>query len=325
MTTAPARVSSPAEVTALVPHLVGFVPEESLVLVCLTGPRRRVGLTMRVDLAECEDVLDAAASLAARAAHAEAAAALVVVYTEGAEPLDPLVDAVDDALTEAGVALQDALLVRGGRWTSYLCGDPRCCPPKGTPLDAAPSPALALVRAEQALAGRAVLPSRADLVAALRPPDRDSGSAEAAAALSHEVRTRGREAVRVDALAAWRAAVDAAEDPRASWDAAIFAVRLQDVRIRDAVLAWAPDDADALSRVLVDLARSTAAPYDVPVCTLLAVVAWVQGNGALANVALDRALAGDPGYGLAVLVREALDRQVPPAQVRAWLRAVDGG
>ncbi|MCA1712734.1 MAG: DUF4192 domain-containing protein [Actinobacteria bacterium] len=321
MTSAPALVSSPAEVAALVPHLVGFVPEESLVLACLRGPRRRVGLTMRVDLPDGVDAPEAAAALVARVAHERATAALLVVYTEGADGRDALVDAIDEALADQGIALQEALLVRRGRWTSYLCDDATCCPADGTPLDPAPSAALSLVRAEQALAGRAVLPSRADLVAALAPPGACTGVAAAAQAVTREVRTRGRKAVRVAALAQWRAAVAAATDPRATPDDPRLAVALQDVLVRDAVLSWAADDPEPLGRVLTRLCRCVGAPFDVPVCTLLAVTAWLQGDGALANVALDRALAGEPTYSLAVLVRQGLDQQVRPAAVRAWLRA----
>lgn len=54
MTSAPPapvlRVSAPRELLALVPYQLGFTPRQSLVLVSLRGPRRRVGLTVRVDL-----------------------------------------------------------------------------------------------------------------------------------------------------------------------------------------------------------------------------------------------------------------------------------
>jgi hypothetical protein len=40
--------------------------------------------------------------------------------------------------------------------------------------------------------------------------------------------------------------------------------------------------------------------------SLLAFVAWQQGNGALANVALDRALADEPRYSTAVLLRQVI-------------------
>jgi hypothetical protein len=50
--------------------------------------------------------------------------------------------------------------------------------------------------------------------------------------------------------------------------------------------------------------------------SLLAVVAWQCGEGALANVALDRALADDGDYSMARGVRDALDSGAPPSMAR---------
>jgi len=40
------------------------------------------------------------------------------------------------------------------------------------------------------------------------------------------------------------------------------------------------------------------------------------GNGALANVALDRALADDADYSMAVLLRQVIDSGAPPSLAR---------
>ena len=44
--------------------------------------------------------------------------------------------------------------------------------------------------------------------------------------------------------------------------------------------------------------------------------AWQAGDGALANVALDRALADNPRYSMALLLREVLDSGAPPSLAR---------
>ena len=44
------RLTSPGDIAAAVPHLCGYVPTESLVVLSLRGGRARVGLTMRFDL-----------------------------------------------------------------------------------------------------------------------------------------------------------------------------------------------------------------------------------------------------------------------------------
>jgi hypothetical protein len=48
----------------------------------------------------------------------------------------------------------------------------------------------------------------------------------------------------------------------------------------------------------------------------LASCAWQNGDGALANVALDRALADSPQYSMAQPLREALDSGAPPSMAR---------
>lgn len=54
-----------------------------------------------------------------------------------------------------------------------------------------------------------------------------------------------------------------------------------------------------------------------PTLTLLAVLAWWEGDGARAGVLVDRALAADPDYRLARLVDDALRLGMPPGWVRA--------
>ncbi|PSK63096.1 hypothetical protein B0E53_04965 [Micromonospora sp. MH33] len=52
--------------------------------------------------------------------------------------------------------------------------------------------------------------------------------------------------------------------------------------------------------------------------SLLAFAAWRCGNGALASVAVDRALAADPDYSLAHLIDQALRAGLPPSVLNGW-------
>jgi hypothetical protein len=45
-------------------------------------------------------------------------------------------------------------------------------------------------------------------------------------------------------------------------------------------------------------------------------VAWQSGDGALANVALDRALADNPRYSMALLLRQVISAGAPPSLAR---------
>jgi hypothetical protein len=69
-------------------------------------------------------------------------------------------------------------------------------------------------------------------------------------------------------------------------------------------------------RLWTHLTRLARPGYVAAPASLLAFVAWQLGDGALANVALDRALADDPRYSMARLLRQALDSGAPPSMAR---------
>jgi hypothetical protein len=59
-----------------------------------------------------------------------------------------------------------------------------------------------------------------------------------------------------------------------------------------------------------------AANAAAPAC-LLAATAYLAGDGAMANIAVDRALLVDPDYRLAQLLGDALQTGMPPQLWRA--------
>jgi hypothetical protein len=322
------RLTSPGDIAAAVPHLCGFVPTESLVAVSLRGERKRIGLTLRLDLLPPQLDDDVVEQVAGRLAHDGAAAMVLVIYTEEQGSLLPrgqLVDALLADVERHGIAAMEALLVRGGRWSSYTCMAADCCPVEGTAL---PPPA-DLLAATAAYDGRVVLRDRDELVASLSPPGLLAARAaeqrldEAVVRWIGQVEAQGREAAQRAAVAAVRGALT--EQALADDVADAIVASLQDVGVRDEVATLALDHSEALLTLVLGLARRSVAPYDVAVCTLVALVAWVRGDGALANVALDRALAGDPSYSMAMLLRAGLDGQLPPSAVRQWLRETRRG
>jgi Domain of unknown function (DUF4192) len=99
--------------------------------------------------------------------------------------------------------------------------------------------------------------------------------------------------------------------------AAWVTVVLRDLRVRDD--AWArmlPENRKEHLRLWTDLTRLARPGYVAAPASLLAFVAWQAGNGALANVALDRALSDDPGYSMAVLLKQAIESGAPPSLAR---------
>ena len=98
---------------------------------------------------------------------------------------------------------------------------------------------------------------------------------------------------------------------------ALLAVVLTSLRIRDD--AWArmdPQHRTAHARLWADLTRRACPGYVAAPASLLAFTAWQAGEGALANLALDRALADDPAYSMAHLLADALAAGAPPSAAR---------
>jgi hypothetical protein len=323
-----ARFRMPGEIAAVLPMLVGFVPTESVVVVSLRRPRKRVGLSMRIDLPAPEHEQLLAEQFSARLRQDRAMGVVVAVYTdepddEGIRPRAGLVAAIEAA---AGVPVTEALLVRGDRWWSYFCANPDCCPPEGTPVGAADTPALSMVNAQCVLDGRSVLSSRQELVDSIAAPQLlaavAAGQQLDAAAVEWSLDREDPVSRREAELAAAKTLLDrvAQGEVLPLSATAAFAIAVHDVLVRDQIATWSLDRADDLLALLQQVARQVVPPYDAPVCTLLAWVAYAGGNGGLANVALDRALSTDPEYALAGLLRTALDGQISPVEVRKILR-----
>ena len=123
---------------------------------------------------------------------------------------------------------------------------------------------------------------------------------------------RGLTAVQA-AISTYRDGGSVSPDARHAW----LALVLLQLPVRDD--AWArmdPGHRDAHQRVWADLVRRAQPGYVAAPASLLAFTAWQGGDGALANIALDRALGDDPGYSMALLLRDAISSGAPPSAAR---------
>ena len=341
------KISSPADILGVVPHRVGFHPAESIVVVCLHGPRRRDGLLMRLDLAPTKHDDVVARDLATKAAHVKATASVLVCYTEqdgddDALPRQSLVNALRQRLTSHGIEVLEALLVHDGRWWSYVCGDPSCCPPTGTELPTDLTPAAAHYAAEVVVDGGAVLTDRGELERSIRPPRNPVADAERRQALElagewvvETIAAGGAEGFHAETVTLFQSLVRrwAGGSRELTPDEAaqvILGLGLKAARDEAATLLL-DDESDLLLALLCALARHADFADAAPVCTVLAWVAYAHGHGALANVAVERALEADPGYEMARLIEDAISRMISPAEIRALtvdvrrdLRAAEG-
>ncbi len=323
----PVRVASPAALLAAIPHLLGFMPEASLVVIGTEPPRSGVKVTLRYDLPDPPGA-GVAADIAAHAVGVlgsqQLTSAVAVAY--GPAALAGLVaDALRDGARRAGLELREFLRVQDGRYWSYVCRDEACCPAAGVPFEAS---------AHSGLAGEGVLPDRAAVAARVAPLGGTAAESMRQAtrrAERHVTQSlaRARKSGRLGAVrhliaseglataSAMITAYRAGGRFTTDYEFARMTVALRDLRVRDD--AWArmdPAFRDAHRRLWTDVTRRAQPGYVAAPAALLAFVAWQCGDGALANVALDRALADDPRYSMALLLRQVITAGAPPSMAR---------
>ena len=85
-------------------------------------------------------------------------------------------------------------------------------------------------------------------------------------------------------------------------------------RVVSAVVGPRTDEDERLIERLCWLARHTPDVHAAAVLSVLASLTWHLGDGTLTRVALDRALALDPGYRLALLIERMVDLAIRPGR-----------
>ncbi|MEO3861095.1 DUF4192 domain-containing protein [Acrocarpospora sp. B8E8] len=307
------RLSSPTDILAAVPFLIGFYPERSLVVIGLIGSAVRV--TTRWDLPAEPGALDGLLPLLKRE---QVTTVILIGYGPGS-----LVTAgVDEAtrlLRAGGIKITESLRAADGRYWSYVCQRVACCPPEGVVYDAMASP----IAAEAVVQGLVALPNRRSLERSVAPYQ---GKARVSMdrATDHAITSirialaRGKPAdIVADGIARVRTAIDvyARGDRLNDDDAARLGLDLAIIRVRDE--AWTLiDDRAAHLTLWRDLTRRLNPRHAAPAASLLAATAWRNGDCALATLALDRALTADPRYTMAVLLSRAIRNLLPPNVLR---------
>ncbi|HET9872643.1 MAG TPA: DUF4192 domain-containing protein [Propionibacteriaceae bacterium] len=313
--TEPVRLttSGPADLLELVPYLLGFRPEESLVLVVIR--ERRVALTARVDIPPAGAADELLERFGQIASSNDASALVLFAFSESRVRISALMADLIEGLRM--YSLMDAIYADGSRWWSLMCSQD-CCPEDGTRYQ----PGTSRLAAEAVYAGLSTCSSRAEVAASVAGPPacEQTQLRELLEAETVQVRTfsrvrRRREAVEtVDRFLARPYGLSESECARLS-------VLVADLEVRDA--AWsmmtraAADDHVNLWRQVV--ARTVSPMESAPLC-LLGMAAWISGNGALMVCCLERMTTVDPGYTMAGLLEDINRRGLPPT---AWDSLVD--
>jgi hypothetical protein len=318
------QIDGTANLLATVPHLLGFNPENSLVIVAVKGEQDQVVVTMTIDLPEKIDE-DFTQNLCETIKRSGADGLVAIFYLQ----VKPNIYKELAELFMERISLQfhirDILWVSSKKWASFLCSDERCCPAEGRILEVDSSLGL---KSELSLVSNPASKSKNDLEQYLRVTKVDqtlipfiSKLAKQKAKSNHDEKMAKWGRTQFTYLSQRKAFNEYDEK---TW--ARLLVGLSDIPVRDALMchhieiAQVSEDAN---RYLIKVAQNWAkvaqvAPesFRAPICSCVAALMWQAGEGILARIAVDFALVADPQFHLAKLLNNALNSGMPPWEFR---------
>ncbi|WP_435598751.1 DUF4192 domain-containing protein [Streptomyces anulatus] len=304
----------PAELADALPYLMGFYPNDSVVMVALHGGRGRFGGRLRLGIpqapGEWGPVADQLAEcLVSESERREGRPDAIVIFLcqdspDGSggrqvmERLRPFAQRLRTACGALDVPVLEALCISDSRYWSYCCPDTRCCPDQGNPLA---MPGTTVMAAAAAYAGVHVRGTLRDMEARLQPwrtPAAVTAQEEALdragpaliPRLLDDERARGEVAAETLRLA--RTLMDRIEETQpappglsdagddqliGSDEAAAVILGLQDRETRDKAAAWMEGaEAQAALRLWRTLARRCVGPYGEHAAAPLTLAGWVS-------------------------------------------------
>ncbi|WP_435769242.1 DUF4192 domain-containing protein [Nocardioides sp. SYSU DS0651] len=303
---------TPEDLLALAPVLLGFWPEESIVMLTFGAGRP---FHARLDIpplpAQSPVVLHDVAEALLEPARDHRVRRLVLLYfTADAEAAAGVHRALRRGCRRAGMRLVTALHADGETFAELT----RSAPEERTPYDVGCHPFVV----EAMVAGRIRHRTRDDLVASLEA-DPEAVAAVCAALAADRgpaaVLPTGAAAVLqagrwVESLVRWRVATGGAptdaEVARLVWSTQVG-------KVRDAALSLVgAGNAEGHVRFWADVVRRTPEALVAAPAGLLGWSAWQAGDGALAWAAVDRCRRSDPEHALARSLATLLQHAVPP-------------
>ncbi|MGB0190152.1 MAG: DUF4192 domain-containing protein [Nocardioides sp.] len=296
-------VQSPDELLAAVPHVLGFKPEESIVLVPF-----RPGLPItRVDLPttapDREAVWDAVSGPYGR--HARPGARLAILcFTEDRRSAELASQHLSNRLETVGITTHIRLWSDGERWREFNTGQTGLQTQATAERIAA---ATVLTGAAQPAANRASL--AASMVGNREPIAQLIPAARAAAVSSPAVEQDWA----LDRLEQFHADGNRLSDA----DGARMLVALETISTRDAL--WeemSRENHTSHMAIWNDLTRRAPDEVRAAPASMLGFASWLHGDGAKAWCALDQVPADRP-YSMAAIVASALQNGIHP---REWER-----
>jgi len=310
------RLRGPVDMLAAIPYLIGYQPNDSVVVLAMSG--RRLYFSVRDDLPppDAGEVADAVDSIRGMVVRPGVSGVLLTAFGSEDRSL-PVLLGLHEAFDNAEIDVLELLRADGGRYWSYLCGDPGCCPPDGRPYDIHASP----VPAEAVVAGCVALPDREAYLGLLEPETGPALAAVERATAAARDRLRALEPQgQVAVLVAGCVAIDEAlqrqrtggrlDADELAWLTVLLTVEAVQSMALSRVIEE-PDDVTLHRALWMDVFRR-AALFAAP-GALFACASWRYGETPLARLALDRVLAAEPGSPVAVALHHLIVAGLPPS------------
>ncbi len=295
------RLQNYDDALGLIPHLLGFHPEESLVVLVINGGE--LSLTARLDLADAAWPDGVEGVLTRIWCRFPTADAWFVAYTAHREYAWAVLRRCD-AFLPAGSARR-LVAVDGQTWQADGLAGPR----------GVHDPGCSRAAAEAAMHGLVARRSRDELAALVDgPPAADTGALVAVAQrVGAEVAGEpiSRWAQLMGAALAGFDATGGLDDG----DAARLAILTTHPPARDvALLSMSRERADQQIDLWRRVVNRTLAVHQGHPLTLLGMAAWIAGDGALVSICLERATRLLPPNGLLRTLDQLVDAVTPPTQ-----------
>ena len=316
------NIQTPRQLIAAIPHLVGFHPDNSLVLVAFDDDE--ISSFVRIDLPTIEgfafpEILQKVAGTL------DNPHLVAIAYVEAAEfeaspkEVTTAVSAFSRYCEDRSWPVLDLLLVTDSTWRSLMCTDDTCCPRSGHQLtDAIPT-----TEVEFVVSGSSPFESRETLAERLAHRELGDQKQEFEKSFEDVKQQVERNLAKLEmsniADLVDEIMLELSRTSHGDYQyIARCAVGIQNIRVRDGLLRQIYDNPAVRPCVranLFEIVSLVPPQYVAASATVLAGCAWLDGNGALARIATDSALEADSTYSLARLLDTALSHGIPP---RVW-------
>lgn len=294
------KMTTPGDLVSALPAMFGFMPKDSIVVLCFSGEKNRLGMRARIDIPHIKQLV-ALDNLAQMLSKNKAERVMLISLAD--DPAEEAVDYLADALRDLDIEVMETVHADEHAWYSYpiMAGD------LGIEyrLD---SPVL-LAAIEE---GRPVLSSREELVSRY-----ESVNNMLTVAVDECLSTMEPDDYSPEKLVDIGQMLQASGDvSKAETIMALFlcasVTPVRDAMWSDMTRENASDLEEKWRQVAIHVPSYTE---ELGACAyaMCGFAGWLSGDGARAMSAIDRALTLDPEYSMAQLVKELIEGGVNPS------------